>query len=233
MSTKQVTTETTLTVVKHLINGRTDTFIAEATGLAITQVQDIKVTHGYPELDKMQWSRDALEKRINEPAAATATPGPTIRAVVPARRHDPVRPSDPRPSDPQLVTSTAREVKPSANELIVAAANSPKARTRALGVKVAGLLGDLSQRLETEEREQVAQAAEKAANAKRLKRIEELEAELKKLRSKTRSTKTAPPLGAPAPEVHKWAKGQGIEYPDYGKIPNTLRDAYDAAHAAA
>ncbi|MFC6706545.1 Lsr2 dimerization domain-containing protein [Flexivirga alba] len=232
MSTKQVTTEITLTVVKHLINGRTDTFIAEATGLAITQVQDIKVSHGYPEPDKMEWSRDALEKRINEPAAATATPGPTIRAVVPARRHDPAR-ATPRPSDPRPGTSTAREVKPSANELIVAAANSPKARTRALGVKVAGLLGDLSQRLETEEREQAAQAAEKAANAKRLKRIEELEAELKKLRSKTRSTKTAPPLGAPAPEVRKWAKGQGIECPDYGKIPNTVRDAYDAAHAAA
>lgn len=100
-------------------------------------------------------------------------------------------------------------------------------------MKVAGLLGDLSQRLETEEREQAAQAAEKAANAKRLKRIEELEAELKKLRPKTRSTKTAPPLGAPAPEVRRWAKGEGIECPGYGKIPNTVRDAYDAAHAAA
>lgn len=104
MSTKQVTTETTLTVVKHLINGRTDTFIAEATGLAITQVQDIKVSHGYPEMHKMEWSRDKLEERVNEPAAATATPGPTIRAAVPARRHDPARgdPASVRPATGHL-----------------------------------------------------------------------------------------------------------------------------------
>ncbi|PWJ23303.1 Lsr2 protein [Branchiibius hedensis] len=233
MSTQSVTNETTLTVVKHLINGRDDTFIATATGLTVTAVQDIKISHGYPDLSKMEWSRDILERRINEPAASAALPSPTIRSAAPPADPRGTTRNTPRPTDPRPTVVSAREVKPSANELIVVASNSPKARTRALGVKVAALIGDLSQRLAAEERERVAQAAEKAANAKRLQRIEELEAELKKLRAKTRSTKTAPPLGAPAAKVREWASQQGIGCPAYGKIPNTVRDAYDAAHAAA
>ncbi|KNX35860.1 Lsr2 family DNA-binding protein [Luteipulveratus halotolerans] len=233
MPTRKIATETALTVVKHLINGRDDQFIATATGLTETQVQDIKIGHGYPDRDKMEHALAMLERRTGETTTRTG-PSPS-RPPVSSRlaRGGQVTNSAPRAVDPKPITSSVRQAKPSANELIVAASRSPKARTRSLGAKIAGLLGDLSDRLAQEEQEEARQAAEEAENAKRLKRIAQLEAELRSLRGKVRRTKTAPTLGAPAPKVRQWAKESGIECPAFGKVPARVRDAYDAAHAAA
>ena len=255
MSATTITTETTITTMKHLLNGRDDAFTATATGLTITQVQDIKVSHGYPDLDKMRWSLEMLEQSLDAPTTtatrpaipnpapgkaspSTAAPASALRPTAKPGTSGPARPREastpkPRRSDPRPARTTARQVKPSANELIVAASRSPKARNRALGTKIAALLGDLSDRLAAEEAEQVAKAAEDAANAQRRQRIEELEAELRDLRTKTRTTKTAPTLGAPAATVREWAKEQGIECPAFGKVPARVRDAYDADHVAA
>lgn len=251
MPTNPITPEITLTVVKHLINGRPDQFIATATGLTISQIQEVKNGHGYPDLDKMEWAQDLLEKRVNEPMAVPTSIAPRIApthsrpSAPPAAPQRPSTPerkrasSDRRPTDPQPVTSPVREVKPSASELLVAASRSPKARTQSLGVKIAALLGDLSTRLEQEQLEQEERAAEAEANIKRLREIERLEAEQRKLtkklralRVKTRITKTAPTLGAPAQEVRQWAKEAGVQCPANGRVPARVRDAYDAAHAA-
>lgn len=216
-----------ITVLKHLVNGHDTEWVVMATALTAEQVQAIAETYG-PDIDKMGWAIDELTAdldRIRASRPRTNGKAATVRRSV----------GDPRP-----VSRVARPVKTAADTLIHAASESSKARTRKLGVKIAGLLGDLSARLEAERQEAEAQAAEAAADAERQERIKQLEAqkakvdkELRALRCRTRSTKTAPPLGAPAPVVREWAKENNIECPTHGKVPNRVRDQYDAAHVAA
>lgn len=40
--------------------------------------------------------------------------------------------------------------------------------------------------------------------------------------------KAAGTAGAPASEVREWAKSNGIDVPDRGRVPQTVHDAYNA-----
>lgn len=64
--------------------------------------------------------------------------------------------------------------------------------------------------------------------------VEPLREHLKSvLVSSSKSTKratTKTKLGASAREVRDWARSQGIDVPERGSLPHTVRDAFAAAH---
>lgn len=180
MTTQEPTTAQKITVLKHLINGHEDDFISDATGLSPEQVEDIKSDNGYPVADRMRWGLDLLSGSFRAEAPARGASGPDARASGTKR---PVR----RNTDPRPATVHARAVKPSANELIAAAADSKYARTRNLGTKVACLLGDLSRRLDDEQKAAEEAAREAAEEAKIQARISELQGELDELKAKART----------------------------------------------
>ena len=45
-----------------------------------------------------------------------------------------------------------------------------------------------------------------------------------------RSKRTSQATGTTASEIREWAAGQGLDVPARGRIPASVREAYDAAH---
>ena len=160
-----------ITVLKHLIHDREPEWIAVAMSISIAQVEDIAQAYGWPDPAKMRWAIDELSGENAIPARRTPAPARISGGRAPR----------PAAGDPKPISTRAREVKPSASELLVAASRSSRTRTQALGVKIAGLLGDLAVRLREEERDQEERAAAEAAAAERRRHIAQLEAQQKQL----------------------------------------------------
>lgn len=188
-TTTAVTNAQKITVLKHLVNDRDPGFVATVTRLPQDQVDAIADEYGWPDLDKVRWAIDELNRadvvdfgarptpvQVHRSPQAAATPQAARPAAAPPSQR-PVTPTAPRVND-----NERRPVSTSANELIVAASRSPKKRTQALGVRVAGLLGDLSRILREEEEQEEAAREAAELREKNAKRIAELEAELARLK---------------------------------------------------
>lgn len=233
-TTTSITNAQKITVLKHLAGGRDTRFAATVTHLPQADVDAIADEYGWPDLDKVRWAIDELTaagsvipSRVDRTPAPAPEPRPT-----PAARHNlsvARRPAPTATPTPEPV----RTVTPSANELIVAASRSTRKRTQALGVKVAGLLGDLAKALREEEEAETAAREAAEAKVRNAKRIAELEAELAKLKGKT--TTAAKPAattdGPTSKEIRTWAAQNGVTCPPVGRVPATVRQAYDNAHA--
>lgn len=225
MPTTDTTPAQKVTVLKHLLHGRDAAFIITATKLTESQVSAIKRDHGWPDEKKMKWAVDILEKQVD--AVPTADRLKDATAV------------EPRPAPGPRVTSTpaAGGGTPAAADttarILDAAKASDKARTRRLGEKITEQLEQLRTLVAEEQAERRA-AAEKAAQAAaNAKRIAELEAELAKLTGKpVRSAKSSPTTAtSDSKAIRAWAAKAGVQCPAVGRVPQAVRDQYDAAHA--
>lgn len=118
--------------------------------------------------------------------------------------------------------------------LLDRATRSTKAGTRSLGERIQKQLRDLRARLDAEDR-----AAEEKAERERIKAA--AAAEVTRLREQLREAeralrgKDATPSAATTDSkaVRAWAAEQGIDCPKVGRVPATIRAAYDEAHKAA
>lgn len=205
-----------VTVLKHLINDRNTDFITAATGLTRDQINDIKRDHGYPDVEKMKWAADILDKQADAlPAATTANIRPT---AAPAR---------PAPA-PAASTDTAARHPILLN--LDAAKASRRTRTVNLGAKIRGLLDQLATTLADERRADEATAAKAREDAEKKTRIAQLEAELAALKGKPATKSTPTGDGPSASEIRSWARTAGVECNAAGRVPSAVRQAYDAAH---
>ena len=102
---------------------------------------------------------------------------------------------------------------------------SPKAATKRKGEKIKGLIREIVQIVE-DEREEV----------ERLEKIARLQAELEAERAKLKKTKKAvaprPDDGSSASveKVRQWARSNGYEVADRGRLSPAIHNAYAAAH---
>lgn len=179
MPASDPTTAQKITVLKHLIHGRDTAFIAAATSLSDSQIAAVKRDHGYPDVPKMEWALDILEKRLNEiPEKDRPTRGQTLdRPARPAVTSVPVA-AKPTPTPaPEVAT------RDSVRDLLEQAATSDKARTRNLAAKIDDLLDDLRTRLHDEQAAREEAEREAAAKAERDAEIAKLEARLAELKS--------------------------------------------------
>lgn len=230
-----------LTILKHLVNGRDKDFVAQAVGVSIDEVLDAASAHGYPDVDKMKWAVDILDKQtadaIPERTDHSIRPGGAPKSMTaPTSRIDL---STARTPAAPTKTGGAQGAPLSAADglaqLIADGKASEKARTRRLAEKITSLVDELTDAVakEATERAEREQAAREAAE--KAKRIAELEAELAQLKGKPASRPTSPMTSAPAGQVpasqiRRWAAENGISCPAVGVIRKDVRDAYDAAH---
>lgn len=118
-----------------------------------------------------------------------------------------------------------QRIDPLAALLSVAAA-SPRSRTRKKGERIADLVADLRSTLAAEKEED-----ERKEEAR--KEVERLQRELAKAKERLRGTaSTSTDSDVPASVVRAWAKQAGVACPAAGRVPQSVRDAYVAAHEA-
>lgn len=235
--TTELTPAVKVTVLKHLINDRNTEFIVAATGLTHDQVTEVKRDHGYPEVDKMKWAKDILEKKAGEiPASTVPTPRAERPAGAPLVRpgNPPTRPAAAQPAPAVVVRTPDGDITtaPLVEQLIVRAKDSTKASTRKLGERVQTLVEQLRTTVEAEDRAKREAARAAAADAERKAEIARLEAQLAQLRGaapkKPATTSTSGTGDSKA--IRAWAAENGVDCPKAGRVPGAVREAYEAAH---
>lgn len=232
MSPVAVTTNTRLTLVKHLASGKSLDAVAAIVSLSRETVLDIASHHGYPKTDSLAKAAKMLAAKVDaENTAGAVTEGSAIPArvgpsLIKARQQFADLPDTgptPKPLGDALAT-LINEGKAHPAKRIQAAANKVLddiARLRTL----------IAEDAEKNAERRKAETEKKAARAE----VQKLEAQLREAKAKLRgSTPTAAPSGdgPSAKEVRAWAAETGVECTATGRVPQSVRDAYDAAHQA-
>lgn len=232
-----------LTILKLLAGGRDADFVAQAVNMTRDDVVLVATGHGYPDVQKMAWAVDVLQKQVDDEA----------RASIP---HSSVRPSAPRPlgapagparpgTRPAPVPDRADAGTVGLPALVAQGKKAQKAATRRLAEKVETLVEQLAGAIRDEVTAR-REAAERAALESKVRSdIARLEAELaakKALLTGGRATSTSSSpyatsavreAGVDPKEVRAWARANDIACRDSGRIPKLVVGAYLAAQAGA
>lgn len=171
------TPQTTITVLKHLINDHDPAWVAQATGLPRADVEAIADVYDWPDKDRLRWAVDELSKTAGGAIPVKRVPSGVVHrlptaAPAPAKAAAPTAPVEAAPAAADTVA-----------DLLARAAKSDKARTRNLAGKIDDLLDDLRARLDDEAKAREDAEKAKRERARRDAEIAELEkriAELKK-----------------------------------------------------
>lgn len=176
-------------------------------------------------------------------APPAATPAPTP-AQAPAAKDTAASELAEQPQDDD-VAGPATDSVPG---LIARGSKSARARTKRLAAKAAELVAALESALQAEEAERRAAAeaarakareqAERAAQERKIRaELEELERRRAELRRQLHPTRPSRP--APAPRdidpkaVRRWARANGVEVPNAGRVPVRVVEQYLAASTKA
>lgn len=199
----------------------------------------------------------SAEHRPTERARATRAASPVVRAVPAAPPAEPTPtapPARPPAQSAPDATSPAEEkaaeapAADSVRGLIARGSKSTRVRTQRLAVKVADLVAALEDalRVEEEARRAAAEAAqakareqaERAAQERRIRaELEEVERRRTELLRQLHPTRPSRP--APAPRdidpkvVRRWARANGVEVPNAGRVPVRVVEQYLASTKAA
>lgn len=225
-TTRSATPQQQIAILKHLAGGKDFDTVAQILDLPRDQVVDFARTHGYPDADKMLWAVDVLAKKLA-----------TTENTLPAGR--------PQPSGVRLVSqpptpapTSAGLAKPDEIRILLNTAKAhPSKRIQGAADRVFDQLDRLRGLIREDQDKNAEKRAAAAAKEKARAEVKRLEAELAAARARLRSdTATTTPASStaavdvPAKIIREWATAGGLECPSHGKIPNTVRTAYDAAH---
>jgi hypothetical protein len=229
-TTKELTPEQRLTVVKHLATGKAPDVVATITRLDRSTVVDIGSHHGYPHPEKLKRAAEILQNNLDTQRTALpqGTPDTSVRVTRPAA------------SSPSSVTTPDARPTSGPDEIRILL-NTAKAHPSKRIQKAADKVFDDLDRLralirEDEEKnaERRKAEAQKAAARAEVKRLEEqLAAAKAKLRGTTPPAAAATDSGGPtAAEIRLWAADNNVPCPNTGRVPAAVREQYDQAHAA-
>lgn len=231
---RSATPQQQIAILKHLIGGKDFDAIAEILRLPRDHVVDFARTHGYPDPDKMSWAVDVLSKKLTD-AETTLPAGRPHADVV---RHIRDTPTPPRPA--AAAGPVPGVAKPDEIRVLLNTAKAhPSKRIQSAADRVFDQLDKLRALIREDQEKNAAKRAAAAEKAKARAEIERLERELAaakaKLRGTTPTTKTATSTSSdasevPAKTIRAWAAENDIECPAAGRIPGTVRAAYDDAH---
>lgn len=161
-----------------------------------------------------------------QPPAFMAAEEPSAPAAAPATASEPEPQAMPQPKakqDPKPKATVPLEV----DELLAWAEKDGTARARTLSSRVRIQLVELGEihakHAETAEMRRFVATLEK--------NLAEAKAQLRRLQNATPST-GASTAAASTSEIRAWARANGHEVPDRGRVPGPVADAYRAAHAA-
>lgn len=182
--------------------------------------------HGWPEARSMGRAADALEGKLPAPVPPAPSTGAGFEVFDRKRAAPSTRQDAPRPTPMANGTEL----------LIVSAEKSAKARTRRLAAKVREDLGVLRD-LVVAERKETEAAKVKAEETARLKaEVAELEQQLAAKKaalrppSKPKQSQPKPASQRDSKAIRAWAAENGVECPGFGRVPQPVVEAYEAAH---
>lgn len=221
-------------ILKHLAAGKSLDVVATIVHLKRDQVLDIASRHGYPDVDKIAWAVDVLEKKL---ADADALPDRTGEKRPDER---PVRLANTTPTRPAPTTtptaSTAAPRPDGIQALIATAKSHDSKRIQNAADKVLDGLGRLRTLMHEDEEKHAARRAAAAEKAEARAEVERLQQQLAKARAKLRGNAgpvgvgKASAAGPSAADVRAWAAENDVACPAVGRVPSAVREAYDDAH---
>lgn len=238
---RTLTTADTLAVLKMLASGRSLDFTAAANPhLSDEQVREVAQSHGYPNVANVRKAVAIIEDRqVKDEVASLPSAQPRPQTVRPRIASTPAAVLTPVPTI--TADATAR--------LLEQAAASPKARIRALGKKasedIARVRDALAQVAAAEKAKEAARSRRQAEKRARERAREQVRAEVKRLEDELRaaraklrgnrasSTVAAMSAGEPteSARIRAWCAETGVEVNANGRIPASVREAYEAAQS--
>jgi hypothetical protein len=216
-----------VTLLKHLASGKGLDVVATIVGLKRDQVLDIASHHGYPDKEKLAWAVDVLEKKLDDEQAEL----PDRTSEV--RREE--RAVAPRPA--AVPTPTASPAATGALEDLIATGKDHESkRIQSAANKVLDDLDRLRTLIREDAKKHAARRKAEREKAEARAEVERLKAQLAEAQAKLRGgsapgKKTTTPTDGPtAADVRAWATNNGVDCPAVGRVPATVRAAYDDAH---
>lgn len=237
-----LTPEQHLTVVKHLAAGKNVDHTAAIMRLPRLQVLDIGSHHGYPDANKLAWAADILAKKLDDDRttaaiSTTATSPSGVRLEVEPTRPPQAPPQAPpaAAAAPAAVTSPARPDE--FRVLIDTAKGIDSKRIQNLANKVLDDVAKLRGLVDNHQRNLRAQKEAEQQKAAARAEVERLEAQLAAARAKLRPAAPARTHiitdqggGPSSQQIRAWAVEQNIACPKVGRVPASVRQAYEEAH---
>jgi hypothetical protein len=187
-----------------IAKGKTAQFVADAYGLSRREVVREAQAAGYQHDPTSDYFRAAAAVRPVTGVAGSRTPGTTVSPAPPVV---PVRPAA------RDLLSEAAELAPGSKKIGRALAKANEALKALNDVVI-------------EDRATAELRGEEQRLADELRRVRE------QLRGGSK-TSTSTTSGATPKQIREWAAANDIECPARGKVPNSVREAYDAAQADA
>ena len=146
-------------------------------------------------------------------------------------------PSGLRLNTPTSTVTTSTSTQPAAppatvEQLLRAAAQSDLAKVRRLGDKIQGLVNELRAELLADNRATAARAKVARLRAE----LAEAEKALRGLNGGGSTRGARPPGTADMPlaaEIRAWAKAQGIDCPEFGRVPDRVVSSWRETHRGA
>jgi hypothetical protein len=207
--TTAIDDQTALLVLGLVAKGKRAVETATLAGVDLDIVRRIAREHGFPDMNRVRRNIETLEN-TKKSAGPALVPAPTA-----AVGHE---------SDP----ATAHW------RLLDRAKQSPKHNTRKLAARIEALLADLKQRIDAEAAAARSAAARDLQKEQARAQIAELEAKLAEVKA---ILKGGPPAAASNPEptakmIRAWAAENGVPCSIRGRLDQSARNAYLAAHTA-
>lgn len=172
------------------------------------------------------WLAEAVTIVTGAPAQ-TATPSRPVAATAPVPA--PVAAAVPTPPPAEPTRDAIGTMLARADDSTSRAAKRTADRIRALIATLREQLEETAEadRVAKERAEEKARLAEQIAAARRA--LDEANAKLKALGGKTTRAATAPRAASDAAVIRAWARENGVDCPDRGRIPAPVREQYEAA----
>lgn len=231
MTTTDLAPAKKVAILKHLAAGKSLDIVATIVHLKRDQVLDIASHHGYPDVDKLAWAVDVLEKKL---ADTDVLPDRTGEKRPDERPFRLTSPTTTRPAPTPQPTAPSRP--DGIQALIATAKGHDSKRIQNAADKVLDGLDRLRTLMREDEEKHAARRAAAAEKAEARAEVERLQQQLAEARAKLRGN-TGPAVdgktstvGPSAADVRAWAAKNDVACPAVGRVPSAVREAYDDAH---
>lgn len=220
-----------LTILKHLAGGKNVDLVATIMHCKPSDIIEAAKGHGYPDVEKLKWAADILEKKLeddDQPTASTLPASAPRAASLPNLPAHGTLPPVSRPDEIRILINTAKA--------------HPAKRIQAAGDRLIDQVNKLRALIVEDDEKHAARRQAETEKAAARAEVERLEKQLAAAKARLRpAKKTAtkldtkkayePSIGGPtAADIRAWARENDVQCPATGRVPGDVRDAYDDAH---
>lgn len=188
-----------LTILKHLAGGKNVDLVATIMHCKPADIIEAAKGHGYPDVEKLKWAADILEKKLeddDQPTASTLPAGAPRAASVPNLPAHGTLPPVSRPDEIRILINTAKA--------------HPSKRIQAAGDRLIDQVNKLRALIVEDQEKHAARRQAEAEKAAARAEVERLEKQLAAAKAKLRGPAKPKPVGKTETKANTAPRG---EYP--------------------